>query len=319
MRPPDFWTDGGPASALLAPLGWAWAAGSALRGALSAPFSAGIPVVCVGNLVVGGAGKTPVALSVGRHLPGAHFLSTGYGGRVVGPLRVDPAKDSHQLVGDEPLLLSDVAPCWVAKDRVAGAQAAAANGAACLVLDDGFQDPSLVKDISLLVVDGQVGFGSRRCMPAGPLREPVGRGLKRTTAVVILGEDRHGVAEQVGELPVLRARVEPEPAAATLTGRPVVAFAGIGRPGKFFQTLERLGACLVERRAFADHHPYQAGELDDLLAQAKRHDALLLTTSKDFVRLPKALRAEVGVLRIIVAWEDEAALMRQLAAAGGNG
>jgi tetraacyldisaccharide 4'-kinase len=316
MRAPDFWLKGGPASVALAPLGWAWAAGSALRGLLSRPFVAPLPIICIGNLVAGGAGKTPVALSLADRLPGVHFLSTGYGGREHGPLRVDPRRHGAGRVGDEPLLLSSVAPCWVARDRVAGAAAAARHGAACLIMDDGFQDPSLAKDVALLVVDGHTGFGSGRCIPAGPLREPIARGLARATAVVILGEDRRQVAARVGPLPILRASLEPEAEAAALAGQRVVAFAGIGRPAKFFNALRRLGAELVEEIAFPDHHPYQLAEIGELMDLAETHGAALVTTSKDIVRVPAHLRDSVAVLRITVTWEDEDALLDHLAEHG---
>ena len=264
MRAPEFWAKGGLPSLALAPLGWLWAAAAGLRGALVTPVRAAVPVICVGNLTVGGAGKTPVAESIAAMLPGAHFLSRGYGGSEKGPLRVDPHRHRHAQVGDEPLLLAEVAPCWVARNRAAGARAAVAAGASCLVMDDGYQHPGLFKDVSLLVVDGHSGFGCGRCVPAGPLREPIGRGLKRATAVVILGEDRHGIERRVAPLPVLRAWLEPEAEAQTLTGRPVVAFAGIGRPTKFFHTLEKLGADIVEGYAFPDHYPYHPAEIGEL-------------------------------------------------------
>lgn len=313
MSAPRFWYAGGPASVALAPLGGLWAAGAALRAAFGRPARAPVPVVCVGNLVIGGAGKTPVAISLAHRLPGAHFLSRGHGGNAVGPVQVDPERHDHRQVGDEPLLLARVAPCWVARDRVAGARVAAQHGATCVIMDDGYQDPSLAKDISLLVVDGHVGFGSGRCVPAGPLREPVGRGLMRAQAVVLLGKDRTGVARRLGELPVLRGRLEAESEAGALDGHRVLAFAGIGRPGKFFHTLEACGAKLVERRAFPDHHAYTPVEIGRLINDAEAQSAALMTTSKDYVRLPPHLRDRVSVLRVTVTWDDEAALMRALA------
>jgi tetraacyldisaccharide 4'-kinase len=284
--------------------------GSAWRGAFDVPFVASIPVVCVGNAVAGGAGKTPIALSIAEHLPGLHFLSRGYGGREEGPLLVDLKKHNHAQVGDEPLLLAEVAPCWIAKDRVAGAKRAVAKGATCLVMDDGYQNPSLKKDISLLVVDGHVGFGNGRCMPAGPLREPIGRALARASAVIILGDDRTGIgarARAAGK-PILRAKLEPEAEASALAGQDVVAFAGIGRPEKFFKTLESLGAKLVEAYAFPDHYSYQASEIAELLTIAETRAAALITTTKDLVRVPFHQRESIGVLQIVVTWEDEDAL-----------
>lgn len=312
MRAPGFWMREGPLSLALAPLGWIWAAGSAWRGAFGKPFAAPVPVVCIGNVVAGGAGKTPIALSVAHRLPGAHFLSRGYGGREEGPLLVNPKRHDPGQVGDEPLLLAEVAPCWVARDRVAGAKRAAAKGAACLVMDDGFQNPSLKKDVALLVVDGHVGFGNGRCLPAGPLREPVSRAVARASAVVILGEDQAGVARQVAGKPILRAKLEPEAEASALAGQRVVAFAGIGRPEKFFQMLEAQGATLVEAYSFPDHYPYQASEIGELITIAETHAAALITTTKDIVRVPSHQRNVIGVLRIVVTWDDEAALLEIL-------
>ena len=308
MRAPEFWHSKGLLSTLLAPAGWVWAMGARIRaGRGGAPSP--VPVICVGNLTVGGVGKTPVAAAIARLIPGAQFLSKGYGGRENGPLLVDLHEHSYDQVGDEPLLLAEVGPCWMAKDRVAGAEAAASAGARCLIMDDGFQDPKLIKDLSILVVDGHTGFGNGRCMPAGPLREPVSVGLKRADAVVILGEDRHGIAERVAPLPVVKAYLEAEAEASVLHGRKVVAFAGIGRPAKFFHTLEHLGADVAEGYAFPDHHPYHPGEIAELQRAALNHSAILITTAKDVVRVPAHFRDELAVLQMDIAFEDETALL----------
>lgn len=324
MKAPRFWQADGPLPRVLAPLGWAWSVGASLRGAGRKPFDPGIPVVCVGNVVAGGAGKTPVALSLGHRLPRPHFLSRGYGGSEPGPLMVRPHEHSHEQVGDEPLLLAEVAPCWVSRDRIAGARAARAHDAAALIMDDGYQDPSLRKTVSLLVVDGHAGFGNGRCIPAGPLREPVERALARASAVVLLGEDRAGVATRIAPIlrdarPILRARLEPEVEATALAGRAVIAFAGIGRPDKFFHTLDELGARVVQAYAFPDHYCYQQSEITELMTIAATNGAALITTAKDIVRVPPQSRDQIGVLRIVVTWEDEEALQRVLrpAAAGG--
>lgn len=315
MRTPDFWLKGGPLSVMLAPAGWLWSAGSGWRAARTRSWKAPVPVVCVGNLTVGGTGKTPVACSIARRLPGVHFLSRGYGGSEKGPLRVDPHHHRAARVGDEPLLLSEVAPCWVADDRVAGARAAAGHGAGAIIMDDGFQDPALHHDVALLIIDGHVGFGAGRCIPAGPLREPVGRGIKRATAAVILGEDKRKVARQLGGLPILSARLEPEAEADVLNGQRVVAFAGIGRPKKFFHSLTALGADIIEAYSFPDHHPYHPSEITELVELAEKHAAVLITTAKDRVRIPFHLQEHVAVLRITVTWDDEAALLKVLAPA----
>ena len=309
MRAPAFWYRNDVASALLSPLGWLWAVGAQVRAARSPRHRSPVPVVCVGNLSAGGAGKTPVAEAIAQLIPGAHFLSKGYGGKEIGPLRVDPSRHGYQQVGDEPLLLAEVAPTWIAKDRIAGADAASAAGASCLVMDDGFQDPGLEKDLSILVVDGAVGFGNERCIPAGPLREPVETGLKRADAVVILGEDKHNIVGRVSPKPVLRAWLEPEAEATVLAGRKVVAFAGIGRPAKFFHTVESLGAHLVEAYAFPDHYPFHPQEIGELQVAANNHNAFLVTTSKDFIRVPVNMRDQIGVVQMNVTWENEAALL----------
>ncbi|SRR5579859_6943774 len=309
MRAPAFWYRNDAVSALLAPAGWLWGVGAGMRASRSPRHRSPVPVVCVGNLSAGGAGKTPVAESIARLIPGAHFLSKGYGGHEDGPMRVEPSRHSYTQVGDEPLLLAEIAPTWIAKDRVAGAEAAAAAGASCLVMDDGFQDPSLEKDLSILVVDGAVGFGNERCIPAGPLREPIDQGLKRADAVVLLGEDKHNLAARFAHKPVLRAWLEPEAEATVLTGRKVVAFAGIGRPAKFFHTLDGLGAHVVEAYAFPDHYPFHPNEISELQVAAKNHNAFLVTTAKDFVRVPTNMRDQIGVVQMDVAWDNEATLM----------
>jgi tetraacyldisaccharide 4'-kinase len=315
VRAPDFWIKGGPLSLALAPLGWLWAAGARRRQSQGRPQRAPIPVICVGNLVVGGAGKTPVARSIANRINGAHFLSAGYGGTETGPLLVDPHRHSHLRVGDEPLLLSEIAPCWVAKNRLAGARAAAAQGASCVIMDDGYQDPSLAKTVSLVVIDGHVGFGSGRCMPAGPLRESIEDGLKRATAIVLLGEDRRNAERYFGYLPVIRAKLEPEAEVSALAGQHVVAFAGIARPEKFFHTLEHLGAKVVEAYSFPDHYPYHPNEIVELKTIAETRSAALLTTTKDFVRVPSHLRDGIATLRMTVTWEDEAAMLKIVAPA----
>ncbi len=318
MRAPAFWYKRGMTGAFLAPLGWLWAAGAQARAAKPARHRSPIPVICIGNLSVGGAGKTPIAESIARLIPGAHFLSKGYGGKETGPLRVEPHRHGYQQVGDEPLLLAEIAPTWVAKNRIEGAEAAAEAGASCLVMDDGFQDPSLEKDIAILVVDGHTGFGNERCLPAGPLREPVEQGLRRADAVVILGEDRHDIANRVAPKPVLYAWLEPEAEASILVGRKVVAFAGIGRPAKFFHTLDTLGANVVEAYAFPDHYPFHPAEIGELQVAANNHNAFLVTTAKDFVRVPHAMRDQIGVVQMDVAWDHEAALLDILAPALGD-
>jgi tetraacyldisaccharide 4'-kinase len=316
VRAPEFWAHRGLASTMLQPAAALWNAASRMRRAAARPQRAAVPVLCVGNLVAGGAGKTPVAASLAALLAAEgrrpHLLTRGYGGSLAGPLAVDPAVHDAAAVGDEALLLARAAPCWVARDRAAGARAAVAAGADLLVLDDGFQNPALVQDLALIVVDGGYGLGNGRLIPAGPLRESLASGLARAAAVVLLGEDAHRIAPAIaGRLPILEARLVPI-AYGDLVGRKVLAFAGIGRPAKFYETLEEVKARIAVRRDFADHHPYREAELRQLLAQAREIGALPVTTEKDWVRLPEPIRNEVRALAVEVAWQEPEALTELL-------
>jgi tetraacyldisaccharide 4'-kinase len=316
MRAPDFWHSDTVLSRLLRPLSmvYAWAGAQRLTGVT--PFRAKMPVICVGNIVAGGAGKTPVVASLvdrlkvrGRH---PHVLTRGYGGTEAGPRAVDPTRHDATRVGDEALLLAAHAPTWVARWRPDGALAAAEMGADVLVMDDGFQNASLAKDLSLVVVDGGYGFGNGRVIPAGPCREPIAVGLARADAVVLIGEDRTGIAGRLGEVPLLRARLVPGPEAALLRGRKLVAFAGIGRPDKFFDTLEGCGGEIIDAHSFPDHHPYSRADIAELAEAAAAVDALLVTTAKDAVRVPEDLRSALTVLTVRLVWYDTGALDRLL-------
>lgn len=279
-------------------------------------FAAPVPVLCCGNATAGGAGKTTLALDLARHLRCAgftvHILARGYRGSLAGPLRVAADHDATE-VGDEALLLAAAAPTWIGADRAATARAAVAAGAEVLVMDDGMQNPTLQKSFSFIVIDGAVGFGNRRVLPAGPLREPIFRATQRAHAAVLIGPDRRGARALLPPtLPVLSAELVAGPEAKTLAGRSVVAFAGIARPEKFFASLEETGAILVARHSYADHHPYRPAEIARLFGQAERLGALPVTTAKDAARLPAAARARVFVLPIALAWDEPAALLRLL-------
>lgn len=315
MRAPDFWyrRDAVLAPRLLAPVAKTYWLAAGLRMRTVRPWRAPIPVVCVGNLVVGGAGKTPVAIDIGERLAArglnVHFLSRGYGGTIAGPVAVDMARHSADDVGDEPLLLAAARPTWVAHDRAAGARAAVAAGAEAIVMDDGFQNASLLKDLALVVVDGRRGFGNGFMLPAGPLREPVATGLARADAAIVLGEDTAGVATTVSSCPVLTARIATQDVPAALADRPpVVAFAGIGDPEKFFRAVRELGCRLVAAFPFPDHHRYTPRDLATILAAADRENAVVLTTAKDHVRLPRDVSHRVTVLPVRLVWDGERAI-----------
>lgn len=321
MQAPEFWRRRGWQALALEPAAQGFAAAGALRRALARPVKAPVPVLCVGNLVAGGAGKTPVTLELARllttdgHRP--HILTRGYGGALAGPVLVDPRAYDFRAVGDEALLLAAAAPTWIARDRPAGARAAAAAGAGLILMDDGLQNPSLTKDLALMVVDAGYGFGNGRVMPAGPLREPRATGLGRAQAAVLIGRDGDHIGPELARhLPVAYARLEPDADPERWRGRRVVAFAGIGRPQKFFDSLAELGADLIAGIGFPDHHPYRSGELDALMREADQAGAAAVTTTKDWVRLPADLRTRVETLAVRLAWtrpEDEA-LIRGLVA-----
>lgn len=321
LSPPDFWSRPGFVSGLLEPAAQAYAAFGAARRVFATPYRAPVPVICVGNLVVGGAGKTPIVESLARMLVVRNrkpaILSRGYGGSEPGPLRVDPARHGAASVGDEPLILSNVAPVWVGRDRAAAARAASDAGADCLIMDDGFQNPSLIKDLSLLAIDGGYGLGNGRVMPAGPLREPAVAGLARADAVVMMGDDWFDLIPRLKK-PVLRATIVAVNG-GDFAGKSVVAFAGIGRPEKFFPTLDKAGAQLVARHGFPDHYVYSETDLRRLADEATAKGATLVTTEKDRARLAPAWRRRVAALAVTVAWQDEAALSHLLDTVLRNG
>ena len=305
--------------ALLRPLGWAWAWTTARRIARARPFDPGVPVICVGGLTVGGTGKTPVVRELLAQLRGAgveaHGLSRGYGGRLTGPVRVDPQRHTAAEVGDEPLMLAAEAPVWVARDRAAGARAMVAAGAEAIVMDDGHQNPGLLKTCSLVVVDGETRggewpFGDGAVFPSGPMREPLATGLARADAVVLLlpadaGEPDPELTELFGDTPVLIARLEPlHPPPLG----PQLGFAGIAKPWKFERALVAAGCELADFAAFPDHARWREADLRALADRAEALGAGLLTTEKDWARLPPPWRARVAVWPVRARLEDEAAL-----------
>ncbi|MEQ9555744.1 MAG: tetraacyldisaccharide 4'-kinase [Rhodospirillales bacterium] len=324
MKTPGFWYAEAPSmlGALLSPLGLIYGGATALRQRAGQPVDAGVPVVCVGNLTAGGAGKTPVVIDIARRLAAAgqqpHVISRGYGGQAgATPRRVDPDRDTAGAVGDEPLMIAGRVPVWVGGDRVGAARAAAGAGAGALVLDDGFQDPSLAKDLSIVVVDGRYGFGNGFLIPAGPLRETLRVGLARADALAVIGDDIWGVGDAARRfgpknIPVLAARIVPGPEVEQISKTLGVAFAGIGHPEKFFQTLRDHGCRLAGTKAFPDHHPFNSADLAALKRRAEALKGVLITTEKDAQRIPADHRAGIEVLTITLQWDDEAALDRLL-------
>jgi tetraacyldisaccharide 4'-kinase len=321
MQAPDFWTNDGVMSRLLAPLGWIYGIGAAAQRRWTTPYRADRPIVCVGNFVAGGAGKTPVALAIADwYLTkglSPHFLTRGYGGRLAGPLQVDLQTHGAVDVGDEALLLARKAPTWVSCVRPGGAKAAVASGADIIIMDDGFQNSGLYKDLSMVVVDGSYGIGNGRVMPAGPLREFFKDGLLRTDVMVILGLNR--AFKLTTNIPTLSASLVPDATSLLPDSCPVVAFAGIGRPQKFFDTLAEMGFEIAVAKTFPDHHPYSNREISALKSMALENGARLITTEKDFVRLDTANAEGIEVVRITVEWENSAAMDHILSTVISNG
>ncbi len=309
MKTPTYWKNINILSLVLWPLGCVYGLATALRLMIRTPHKVNAKVICVGNLTAGGTGKTPVAISLAAILQqngkNPYFISRGYGGKLKA-LQVVSGRHTAADVGDEPLLLARQAPVMINPDRYAGALIAEQEGADYVIMDDGFQNPTLYKDISFVVIDGSFGLGNGFCIPAGPLREFKRAGLKRASAIMLIGDDTHHLADSFGRLPVFRGRIKAvSPSPLTYD---VVAFAGIGRPGKFYQSLQECGFKVVATKDFPDHHFYTEDELNAMIALGKQHKAPVYTTAKDFVKIPPHLQSKFKVLEIAIEWENPSEL-----------
>jgi len=286
------------------PISWLYSAISKLRKSITKPIKVSVPVICIGNITVGGSGKTPVAIEIAKNIDDwipafagmtkgkVHFLTRGYGGSIKTPTLVDIDKHTASEVGDEPLLLAKIAPTWVSKDRIAGALEAIKNGAEIIIMDDGLQNPTIHKDFKILVIDGEYGLGNERIFPAGPLRE------KKCDVDIVIQIGNLSKKPFFPNISTVNAKIIPE----KIDVKKVVAFAGIGRPEKFFKTLESLGVKIMKKIEFPDHYPYTKQDIEKLQQTAKSLDAELITTEKDFVRL--SVKEGIKTLPITVEFEN---------------
>ncbi|OUR77489.1 tetraacyldisaccharide 4'-kinase [Alphaproteobacteria bacterium 46_93_T64] len=318
MKAPKFWNKDSSSilPLLLSPFSAAYAFVDKINRGRSPKGTVAVPVICVGNVVAGGAGKTPVAIALAQFLINSgwrvHFLSRGYGGTATDPVRVVQDVHTSAQVGDEPLLLASIAPTWVAKDRVLGAKEAVNAGAEIIVMDDGLQNPSLHKDISLIVIDGGFGLGNGRLIPAGPLRESLEQAAIRSDAIILVGGDIERQHNTQFNIPVFGAKIVPHALQAELVGEKVVAFAGIGRPEKFFTSLLDAGADVVDVVEFPDHYAYTQEDVMKLVEKAALHSAALVTTRKDYVRLSPEAKMMTTVFDVDLVFDQTKGLQKLL-------
>ena len=316
MKAPGYWQKRCLRSELLVPFSvfnFLW---QRIRRCNASPQTLSVPVLCVGNVVAGGAGKTPVAIAVAQILltqgKKVAFVSRGYKGKLKGPVQVNSEQHTVKQVGDEPLLLAQVAPCWVGKSKISTAQAAIDAGAEIIILDDGMQNFSIHKNLTLVVIDGGYGFGNGLLLPAGPLRDRLDLGLTLGDAAIIVGHANQEIINQVSpHLPIYQASLAPTASLNKKHNR-YLAFAGIGRPEKFFHTLRDMELELIDEKAFPDHYRYSRKDIRQLKREAKAQDAVLVTTEKDAVRLPPKFRNEVRVLPVAIQWQNSSSIERLL-------
>jgi len=318
LRAPSFWykKENSLFSMLLFPISIIYRLISFIHFVLSKTKKASIPVICIGNIVVGGAGKTPVALKIGKILKlsgySPHFLTRGYSGKIKNNLKVK-SHHSAEEVGDESLILSSVAPTWIGANRIKSALLAKNNKADCLILDDGFQNPNIFKDFSIIVIDGKQGFGNARVLPSGPLRESIKRGMKRANAVIIIGKDEVNIKETIpSSIPCFLGKFDVSKNEEIFKGKNVTAFAGIAYPIKFFETLKNQGANILKSITFPDHYIYKENDLLKLVEISNNNKSILVTTKKDLIRIPENYQTVIHTLEGEIQLEDEPVLKEML-------
>ncbi|CAO5674468.1 MAG: Tetraacyldisaccharide 4'-kinase [Holosporales bacterium] len=305
FKAPKFWDKDSFLSRILAPFSWCYFLLIRLNKKRITPVQLSVPVICVGNLVMGGAGKTPTVIAIVEILKqmgqNPHIISRGYGAIVKGLKKVDHKWHHYLQVGDEPLMLSKVAPTWVCPNRIKSAKAAIQDGATVIVMDDGFQNSSLFKDLNVLVVDAYQQFGNGKLFPAGPLREPFNEGIERADLVVVVGEEKPQNLSHLKN--VLQARFKPKTLPEKQQER-IIGFAGLGYPQKFKISLLNAGYKVVDFVTYPDHFPYTITEIEKLLKKAKGKKAKLMTTSKDAIRIPAPYKEKIHVFKINLEFEN---------------
>lgn len=309
IKAPQFWWEPLPFyGKIFSFLSWiyGWIVESRLKSVT--PIRVSVPVICVGNLSLGGTGKTPVVLFLADYFlkkgRKVGVLTRGYGGKVKGPLRVNTNHHTEREVGDESLLLAGVVPTWVAHDRVAGAKEMVRKGINLILMDDGHQNPFLYKDLNLVVVDGFQGFGNKEIFPLGPLRESLKCGLERADVVVSVRSPSKTLKQDLASYKGVIAVAEIILDKNALPSQKIMAFCGIGNPDKFFTSLERAGGEIVERQAFPDHYRYSSSDLKFLKKKALSHQSILVTTEKDWVRLDKLNQKDILPIPLTLKWEN---------------
>ena len=318
LKAPKFWYKKKDTylSILLYPLSLLFRFGTKVRNLISNKKKSNVPIICIGNIVVGGAGKTPVSLKIGKMLLNAgynpHFLSKGYAGLVKNSTLVE-SWHSPKSVGDESILLSEVAPTWVGENRNNSAELAEKNGGDCLIMDDGFQNPTIQKNFSIVVINASQEFGNKRVMPAGPLRESINRGLSRTNLVIVIGNASNTLRKTIPtQIPIIEAKFQINKETKIFKGQKITAFAGIAYPEKFFYSLEEQGAKIVKEIVYPDHHIYDENDLLNLAETANKTQSILVSTRKDYVRIPKSYRSLVNTLDGEIVFENESLILEIL-------
>ena len=311
LKAPKFWYKNKDTylSNTLYPLSLIFRLGTKIRNIISIQKSANLPIICIGNIVVGGAGKTPVALKIGKMLKkggyNPHFVSKGYGGFEKNNTLIQ-SWHSPKSVGDESLLLSEVSPTWIGLDRNESFKLAKNKGADCIIMDDGFQNPTLQKDYSIIVINSEQGFGNKRVMPSGPLRESITRGISRTNLVITIGEINEEVKSKIpNNIPIIKSEFKINNEQKIFKGKKITAFAGIAFPEKFFNSLRNQGAKVIKEITYPDHHIFEENDLLSLAEIANKNQSILVTTKKDYIRIPKSYRSLVNTLDGEIEFEDE--------------